>query len=103
MNCRLCHKRGSYELPGIPHLCKEHYLLVWQRAEPEHAPHDVTKARSTGTTINLFRMTYANEPENPWELVCEEHGGIVTHPTKAAAKEWMPAPEGWCPGCRGDA
>jgi hypothetical protein len=102
VNCRLCKKRASYSLPGIPGLCKKHYLMVWQRAEPEGAPVDVTKARSTGTEIQLYRGVYETDPGLPWSTVCAEHGGIVSHETKAQAVSWMPQPEGWCPGCRGD-
>jgi hypothetical protein len=99
--CRFCTKRAGYSLPGVPDLCKEHYLLVWQRVEPDKAPVDVTKARSTGTTVHLYRgPVYESDPSLPWELVCEDHGGIVCMETRAQAKSWMSAPEGWCPGCQ---
>jgi hypothetical protein len=101
VKCQLCRKRGGYSLPEVPSLCKKHYLMVWQRADPENAPLDVTKARSTGTTVELHpRGAYESDPDYPWSTVCVEHGGIVSHATKAAAKSFMAAPEEWCPGCQ---
>lgn len=57
------------------------------------------RARSTGTVVALYRATYESDPSIPWETVCEDHGGIVCHPTRRIAEGWLSHPEDWCPSC----
>jgi hypothetical protein len=104
-SCQFCSKRGNYtygELPEI-FLCKDHYLKIWERVKKSPAPRDVTKARSTGTTIHF---DYGNEesadPSLPWTLICIDHvdyNNVKSFETKSDAISWMSAPEDWCAGC----
>ena len=51
---------------------------------------------------------YEAEPANldtddgAWATVCETHGGIVMHPTRAIAESHLSHPEEWGPVCQGD-
>jgi hypothetical protein len=36
----------------------------------------------------------------PWYTLCEDHGNIINHDTKALATSHAAAPSGWCNGCR---
>jgi hypothetical protein len=36
-----------------------------------------------------------------WQTVCEEHGGVISYETLAAAREFAPHPEEWCEYCNG--
>ncbi len=62
------------------------------------------RARSTGTHVGIYNNAQAGIGEgdpNPWSTVCEEHGGIVTHPTLELARAHAPRPDDWCPTCQG--
>ena len=62
------------------------------------------KARSTGTHVGLYQAQEAGierDPEYPWATVCEEHGGLMLHPTRTLAEGWLSHPEDWCPVCMG--
>lgn len=57
-------------------------------------------ARSTGATIQLLdQRDRGDDPENPWETVCVEHGGVCSHTTRELARSFMAAPEEWCAEC----
>lgn len=62
------------------------------------------RARSTGTMVAVWRAEdLGMDPEDgPWVTLCEDHGGVVHHPTRALATSWAADPEGWCPGCQGE-
>lgn len=71
---------------------------------------DVTRARSTGTLVELVdnRDGYFSE-DAPWHLVChgtdadDSHGGVLDCATKSEAIEWRSHPDEWCPTCQEDA
>jgi hypothetical protein len=56
------------------------------------------RARSTGTTVALV-YNYGGDPEQPWETICETHGGVCSHETRASASSWLSHPEEWCEDC----
>jgi hypothetical protein len=59
------------------------------------------RARSTKTTVTLYNNELAElDSSEPWSTVCENHGSICTHQTRATAHSWMACPEGWCEDCR---
>ena len=62
------------------------------------------RARSTGTHVGVYNGAVAgldtDGGEMPWSTVCEEHGGVVSHRTRADATSWAPRPEEWCPTCQ---
>lgn len=61
------------------------------------------RARSTGTLVGLYRSFKAGleiDPDYPWSTVCEDHGGIVCHRTRALAAQNLSHPEEWCPDCQ---
>ena len=60
------------------------------------------KNRKTGTIIVMSRAEeHGMLPDDgPWVTVCEDHNGIVHHPTRRLATDWMTDPVGWCPGCQ---
>lgn len=60
------------------------------------------RARTTGTHVGVYNGEEAGMDTGggcPWSTVCEEHGGVVSHPTLAAAKLFAPHPNEWCPTC----
>jgi hypothetical protein len=63
------------------------------------------RARSTGTLVGLYRSVEAgmeSDPELPWSVVCEPHGGIVCTESRAHGRSAMSCPDDWCPVCQGD-
>lgn len=61
------------------------------------------KARSTGTHVGLYRNSevgFEVEPGANWATVCEDHGGVVFHPTRTAGQTFLSHPEDWCPVCQ---
>lgn len=59
------------------------------------------KARSTGTRVYLNdrRADEGGHPAQPWETICEDHGGVCSHETKALALAFLSHPEEWCEDC----
>lgn len=60
------------------------------------------RSRASGTTITLYDALEAgleSDPETPWATVCEEHGSIVCHGTRSAARASMALPD-WCEDCQ---
>ena len=56
-----------------------------------------------GTTVGLYRSAEAGietDPEWPWATVCEPHGGVVCHRTRAEAEAALSHPKDWCPTCQ---
>lgn len=60
--------------------------------------------RARGATlVGLYRSDDAgmeSDPTYPWSTVCEEHGSIVCHETRAQAVAALPHPDDWCDDCR---
>lgn len=63
------------------------------------------KNRQTGTMISVGRAEDlgVDPSAGPWATICEDHGLIVNHRTRALAESHAPDPLGWCEGCREDA
>jgi hypothetical protein len=79
---------------------------------PQHEPKNILRMnagavasrvnRMTRTTITLYNSVEAgleNDPEGKWSTVCENHGAIVSHATRAYAASAMSCPD-WCDDCR---
>jgi hypothetical protein len=64
-----------------------------------------TKTRATGTHVGVYdgneagMDTYAGR----WQMVCEEHGWVISHETLTAALAHAPHPGEWCDRCNGTA
>ncbi len=56
------------------------------------------KARATGTYVALVYAPSA-DPDQPWETICEEHGGVCSHQSRAVATSWLSHPDEWCEDC----
>lgn len=58
--------------------------------------------RSTGSLMGLYAAQQSPDydTEDPWMVVCETHGAMVSAPTKALAHESMAYPL-WCEECSG--
>jgi hypothetical protein len=98
LKCHLCSKRAFAQLDDY-WLCNEHYIAVLQKVDPTNAPIVVRLAPVTGTKVYLYREGEAGE-KTKWATICEDHGGIVYHFTKAAALSELSHPENWCPECQ---
>lgn len=62
------------------------------------------RSRQTGTHVGVYQAQEAGIEEDPaagrWATVCEEHGGVVLHPTRRLAMSHAPFPLDWCPTCQ---
>lgn len=61
------------------------------------------RSRRTGTYVGVYNGEVAGMDTgggNPWSTVCEPHGGVVSHPTRAVAISHAPYPDEWCPTCQ---
>ncbi len=58
------------------------------------------KNRQTGTRITVGSAVELglNDGEG-WLTICEDHGWITSHPTRALAERHAPDPLGWCEVC----
>lgn len=56
------------------------------------------RCRATGTVVQLV-YSYSADPEQPWETICAEHGGVCSHETRAVAEAWLSHPDEWCEDC----
>jgi hypothetical protein len=56
------------------------------------------RARATGTTVALV-YNYSADPVQPWETICETHGGVCSHETRRIAEDWLSHPDEWCEDC----
>jgi hypothetical protein len=62
-----------------------------------------SRSRITGTLVGIYHGEQSgmeDDPEIPWQTVCEDHGSIVGHPSLKLAKEHAPDPSQWCEDCR---
>lgn len=70
---------------------------------PNHAGLiDQRKCQKTKTTIGLYKALEAgidSDPDLPYVTLCETHGGLVGHSSKAVAISWMSNPI-WCVECQ---
>lgn len=58
--------------------------------------------RSTGLPMSLYAAAQAElDTEDPWMVVCEDHGTMVSAPTLKLAHESMAYPT-WCEACSGN-
>ncbi len=73
-------------------------------SEAKAEPEEVTRrCRFTGTWVTACTAEQAGvrvEDGLKWFTVCETHGFLVGHPTKALALSWMASPEGFCERCQ---
>lgn len=72
---------------------------------PNHAGLiDWAVRRQTGTIVGVYRGADAHldtaDGTEPWSTVCEPHGGVVAHPTRALAIAHASRPGDWCPSCQ---
>ena len=60
-------------------------------------------ARTTGTRVSVIpTKEVESDPDQAdhWTTLCEDHGFLVNHETKKAAKSFQSHPEDWCEECR---
>lgn len=65
---------------------------------------ELRRTRS-GRQVGLYKSAEAGietDPTHPWATVCEDHHGVVCHPTRQIAEIALSQPEEWCPTCQGD-
>lgn len=55
-------------------------------------------ARATATKVLLVYAPDA-DPEQPWETICDVHGGVCSHTTRKLAEAWLSHPDEWCEDC----
>jgi hypothetical protein len=62
-------------------------------------------ARTTGTLVLVVdgdaHGVDTDGGAQPWSTLCDDHGGVCSHETLQAARQWASAPEQWCPYCMG--
>jgi hypothetical protein len=61
------------------------------------------RSRATGTTVAVIDNrdgSFDSSDENGWFTVCQDHGGVCSHPTRKLAADWAPVPDQWCPTCQ---
>lgn len=61
------------------------------------------RARSTGTVVSVIDNrdgSFDADDDLGWFTLCEDHGGVCSHPTRKLAESWAAAPEDWCPTCQ---
>lgn len=59
------------------------------------------KNRRTGTTVVVYRPGTQASIEEQWQVVCVEHGGVLSCETRALAESAMAIVHEWCPYCSG--
>jgi hypothetical protein len=60
-------------------------------------------ARQTGTLVGVYHGVQAgmeDDPEIPWQTVCEVHHNLVGHPTLSLAMAHASDPRSWCEDCQ---
>lgn len=60
----------------------------------------VRTARQTGRVVGVYNALVAGMEESGWASVCEVHGTLVVHETRALATAHAADPCGWCHRCR---
>lgn len=97
MRCHVCGKKPLSKY-GDYWLCDSHYLAILQKLESD-PPVLIKRAKKTKTIVSLRKGGESGETTK-WATVCEDHGGIVYHYTKAAAISELLHPDQWCPDCQ---
>lgn len=71
---------------------------------PGRAVVSTRRARVTGTLVSVIgnRDGGSGAGDLPWFTVCEDHGGVCSHPARRLAELWGPVPDQWCPTCQED-
>lgn len=62
------------------------------------------RCHATGTTVTLYDGEAANLDTDGgrWSTVCEDHGIVICHLTRAAAEAHLSHPDEWCEVCLGN-
>lgn len=63
------------------------------------------RVRQTGTVVQVIDNRdgdFDGDDPNGWFNLCVDHGGVVSHETRALAMDFMPVPREWCPTCQED-
>lgn len=55
--------------------------------------------RQTGTVVQVWDRG-VDEPDQRWETICVDHGGVCSHDTRALAMGWAAEPLMWCEDCQ---
>ena len=61
------------------------------------------RSRITGTLSGVYHGVQSgmeNDPDIPWQTVCEDHSTLVGHSTLKLAMDHAADPSGWCEDCR---
>lgn len=58
-----------------------------------------SRSRQTGTVVLLVDRGSDDDGGGRWETVCDEHGGVCSHETRALAQSFVPVPAEWCEDC----
>jgi hypothetical protein len=60
------------------------------------------RCRATGTIVALYDGAQADMDTEGgrWQTVCEDHGTVVSHRTKALAASHLSHPDEWCEECQ---
>lgn len=56
------------------------------------------KNRRTGVTVQLVHAP-DQDPDQPWETICADHGGVCSHQTRRLAQDFLSVPDEWCEDC----
>jgi len=114
-----CGKKGTKKLEGSDGdywFCAPHYKKVIQEINKSRKavdaveggpftslPLEERKARSTGAMVSLYAEGDPddNSGNSKYCTVCDTHGNLVYHNTKANAIYYLSHPEEWCDDCRG--
>ena len=59
------------------------------------------RARSTKRPVGIYNCAEAGLDcgDGRWATICEDHGTIIAHTSKATALRLAAAPEEWCAEC----
>lgn len=61
----------------------------------------MSRARTTGTIVGVYKALEAGLEDYGYATVCEDHGRLVIHDTRRLAFSHASQPEGWCGVCNG--
>ena len=83
-----------------PRIARRNNALAWAGVR------SASYARTTGTLVLVVdgdaHGVDTDGGAQPWSTLCDDHGGVCSHETLQAARQWASAPEQWCPYCMGD-
>lgn len=61
------------------------------------------RSRVTGTVVSVIdnrNGSFDVSDDLGWFTLCEDHGGVCSHPTRKLAVFWSSVPDQWCPTCQ---